>query len=159
MIGAVPNPKKNITVDFNIDFVKSRLIFIPNSKDSKYSLTSKNEILNHFVFEATEFLSLGVYIDITLSKLSDTQTSIEIEVRRKVGAFDQSHEVTKANDHIAKILELLSKCLALTDEKIQKHNEIMEEAKSKLPEKKGCMVTILIIVGGLGLGSILMSFV
>ena len=66
-----------------------------------------------------EFLSLGVYIDISVSSISDTKCKIEIEVSRKIGAFDQSYEVSKANDHIANIATLMSECVVLTPTEIK----------------------------------------
>jgi hypothetical protein len=158
MLGAIPNPKKNITIDFPIKKLKDTILFIPLTKDKKYKFTSKNDILNVYTFEATEFLSLGVYIDISLSEVSENRTSIEIEVRRKVGAFDQAHEVSNANQHITKILELISLCVNLTDEKIAKLNENVTSSSTN-QNNKGCSVLILLILGSgaTGLGLILFS--
>ena len=119
MIGAVPNPKKTITIDFPIKKLKETIVFIPLTKEKTFKFTSKNEVFNLYTFETTELLSLGVYIDISLSEVSENKTTIEIEVRRKIGAFDKSFEITNANSHISKIIELISFCVSLTDEKIE----------------------------------------
>jgi hypothetical protein len=158
MLGAIPNPKKNITIDFPIKKLKDTILFIPLTKDKKYKFTSKNDVLNLYTFEALEFLSLGVFIDISLSEVSETKTSIEIEVRRKVGAFDQAHEVSNANQHITKILELISLCVNLTDEKIAKLNENLNTNNVK-QNNKGCSVLVLLLLGSgaTGLGLILFS--
>jgi hypothetical protein len=66
MIGVISNPKKTIAVDFSLDKVKigvERLDKLSN----KYKFTKSNQIFNQTTFEATELLSLGVYIDINLS--------------------------------------------------------------------------------------------
>jgi hypothetical protein len=155
MIGAVPNPKKTLEIDFSIDQIKKTIIFIP-LKNTKYKLFQKNEILNQYTFEALEFLSLGVYIDINLSAISDTKSKVDIEVRRKVGAFDKSHEVTAANEHIQKLINAISECLILTDEQIielEKKNETIAQNKNK-----GCSVVILALIGSLlAFGSVLYS--
>ena len=132
MIGAIPNPKKTLEIDFSVEQITSTIIFIP-LKDKKYKFTSKNDILKTFRFEAMEFLSLGVYIDISVSSISDTKCKIEIEVSRKIGAFDQSYEVSKANDHIANIATLMSECVVLTPTEIKD----LEEKKNTVVEKKG----------------------
>ena len=123
----------------------STIIFIP-LKDKKYKFTSKNDILKTFRFEAMEFLSLGVYIDISVSvsvsSISDTKCKIEIEVSRKIGAFDQSYEVSKANDHIANIATLMSECVVLTPTEIKD----LEEKKNAVVEKKGCGKTAAIFL-------------
>ncbi len=117
MIGAVPNPKKTITIDFPISKLKETIGFIPLTGDKKYKFTTKNEAFSLYTFEVTELLSLGVYIDISFSEVNENKTTIEIEVRRKMGAFDKSHEITNANNHISKIIELISLCVSLTEEK------------------------------------------
>ena len=114
---AIPNPKKSLTIDFPIEQVKkgvNNLYLI----DNKYKLFNSNEIFNQFTFEALEFLSLGVYIDINLSNVNENKTEITIEIRRKIGTFNQSHEVTKANNHIQLVIENLSKSIVLDDDKI-----------------------------------------
>jgi hypothetical protein len=89
-----------------------------------------------------EFLSLGVYIDISVSSISDTKCKIEIEVSRKIGAFDQSYELSKANDHIANIATLMSECVVLTPTEIKD----LEEKKNAVVEKKGCGKTAAIFL-------------
>ena len=123
MIGALPNPKKTITIDFPISKLNQTIVLIP-LKDKTYKFTSKNDVFNLYTFEATELLSLGVFIDISLSEISENKTTIEIEIRRKIGVFDKSHEINNANTHISKILELISLCVTLTDEKIESLTKI-----------------------------------
>jgi hypothetical protein len=152
MLGAIPNPKKSLVIDFSIDKLKSTVEFIP-LLNNKYKLTSKNEVLNTFTFEALEFLSLGVYADISLSRQDESRTELTIEIRRKVGAFDQAHEVSKANDHIAALFDLISRCVVLTEAQITE----LETRKQNTPQKKGCMVAILITVGSLVGGGVIYS--
>lgn len=150
MIGAIPNPKKSLVIDFSMEKIKSTIEFIP-LLNSKYKFSSKNEILNSYIFEALEFLSLGIFADISLSKIDDKRTEITIEIRRKIGAFDQAHEVSKANDHIAAIFELISKCIVLTEQEISD----LESKKNSVSDKKGCMVAVLMTIGSLLGGGIL----
>jgi len=152
MLGAIPNPKKSLVIDFSIDKLKSTVEFIP-LLNNKYKLTSKNEVLNTFTFEALEFLSLGIYADISFSRQDESRTELTIEIRRKVGAFDQAHEVSKANDHIAALFELISRCVVLTEAQITE----LETRKQNTPQKKGCMVAILITVGSLVGGGVIYS--
>jgi hypothetical protein len=150
MLGAIPNPKKSLVIDFSIDKLKSTVEFIP-LLNNKYKLTSKNEVLNTFTFEALEFLSLGVYADISFSRQDESRTELTIEIRRKVGAFDQAHEVSKANDHIAALFELISICVVLTEAQITE----LETRKQNTPQKTGCMVALLITVGSVVGGGVI----
>jgi hypothetical protein len=146
MLGAIPNPKKSFDVDYNCQKIIDTIQYIP-LKNSKYKFTSKNDVLKTYRFEALEFLSLGVFIDISISSISESKSKIEIEVSRKVGAFDQSFEVSKANDHISVIATLISECITLLPEEIM----LLEEKKENISENKGCgkpaaILTIFLIV-------------
>ncbi len=127
MIGAIPNPKKTVSVEFPINVIKEAVLNV-REVDIQYKLTSSNELMNLYTYQASEFLSLGVYVDINLSKISESKTDINIEVRRKIGSFDKSYEVTQANQHIEKLLSLITKAIQLTEEqKLQ----ILEKYKVK----------------------------
>ena len=134
MNGVIPNPKKTIEIDFSIDLIKSKIDFIPY-KNSKYKLYQKNEVINHYSFHGMEFLSLGVYIDIHLSSVNENRTKIDIEVRRTLGSFDNSSEVTKANDHLQNFLKLISECVVMSDDELIKLKDSSEAANSE--KKKG----------------------
>ena len=115
----IPNPKKSAQVDFPIERVKlsvQNIAFINNT----YKFTSSNEIFNQYTFEALEFLSLGVFIDINLNSLGENKTEITIEIRRKIGSFNQSYEVTKANQHLVKIFDCIAKLTMKSSEEIEK---------------------------------------
>jgi hypothetical protein len=114
MIGVVPNPKKSVTIQFPFDDVKEGVKYIPDMFP-KYSLFNSNEVMNIYTFSATETLSVGVYIDVAVVKLTDTTTQLDIEIRRKIGAFDSMHEVHHANTHIQNIITLVSNFLGYSD--------------------------------------------
>jgi hypothetical protein len=127
---AIPNPKKNLIIDFPIEQVKHGVSHL-HLVNSNYKLTKSNEVFNQYTFEALEFLSLGVYIDINLSSVSEKKTDVSIEIRRKVGTFNQSHEVTNANNHIQSIIEMLSKSILFTDEQIKELQLNFKESKDE----------------------------
>src|ERR1700685_168165 len=108
----IPNPKKNVVVDFTMNEIKSSLLKLQAYFKNKYTLISKNEILNQYTFSATEFLSLGVYADVNLSFVTETRTDIVIEIRRKIGATDQWVDVQYANRHIQNLFNGISALLA-----------------------------------------------
>jgi len=100
----------------------------------KYKKTSADDLLKLFVFEASELLSLGVYIDVTLASNGESKTDITVEVKRKIGAFDKRHEVQLANDHISKVFELISLSLKKDDAEIADIIKKAEEAEVKKQE-------------------------
>ena len=132
MIGAISNPKKTIAVDFPLDKVKIGVERI-DKLSNKYKFTKSNPIFNQTTFEATELLSFGVYIDINLSALNENKTEITIEIRRKIGSFDQAHEVTKANQHIESLFELIAKGISYNEVEFA---NFQETEKNELIDKK-----------------------
>lgn len=134
MIHAIPNPKKSLSVSYNLDYTKlaiEHLVLFNN----KYKLFKTDSILNKCIYDTTEFLSLGVYIDISSVFINENTTQITIEIRRKIGSFDQSHEVTLANNHISNIENLISQSLGMKEgDRIQKMKEITDEIENKEKE-------------------------
>ncbi|WP_445721829.1 hypothetical protein [Flavobacterium sp.] len=129
---AIPNPKKSTQVDFSIERVKISVTNI-GLINNKYKFSNSNEIFNQYTYEALEFLSLGVYIDINLNKLGDEKTEITVEIRRKVGTFNESHEVTNANNHLSKVFECIAKLTAMNIDDIErlKNEQTVQKNNSK----------------------------
>ena len=118
MIGSIPNPKKTFTIPFAISKTFDALEII-TKLNKKYKLTKLNIAFNACTLETAEFLSLGVYIDFNLTEISETKTEVNIEVRRKLGSFNESQEVTYANQHISTLTDELSNALTKSDEEIE----------------------------------------
>ena len=116
---AIPNPKKNLSVDLQIEKVRESVKNI-SLLNSKYKLQSSNEIFNQYTYESYEFMSLGVYIDINLNSISEFKTEITVEIRRKLGTFNESHEVTHANNHIVNIINYIAKLTVMHSDDIIK---------------------------------------
>ncbi len=80
-------------------------------------------MFNQYTLDGSEFLSLGVYIDFNLTSVTDNRTDVAIEVRRKLGAFDNWVEVQNANEHIQKIMDGLSKILTSPNGQVEQVKE------------------------------------
>lgn len=104
------NPTKNLSVNFSLNDVKMAVLKLPKV-NNKYDLTTRNDVMNVFRFSGFEFLSLGVWIDVSLTKVNENTTNINIEVVRKFGAFEQALEIQKANEHIAIMVTTISNTL------------------------------------------------
>jgi len=107
-IGSIPNPTRKITVNFSMDAVKQAIKSLPDQSKKlvkkTYRLQESQDVINYFMFEATEFLSFGVYIDVNLTDINETRTEIAVEVRRKIGSFDKTQEIQVAGTHINNVL-------------------------------------------------------
>jgi hypothetical protein len=156
MIGAIPNPKKSFDIDFDSKEVFEKTQYL--TKITKFKFHSKNEVLKTYRFESLEFLSFGVWVDISISSIAEGKTKIEIEVLRKIGAFDKSYEVSEAGRHIVEISEAISKCIVLTAEQVETFekgairaqvvaNEMAaSKANRKWYEKKRYVIPIILFI-------------
>ena len=143
MIGVIPNPSKKVTVEYPLSQVKQGFENLPKVV-KKFKLHQKNDMFNGYVYDVSEFLSLGVYIDVNLSSVNDNRTEINIEVRRKLGAFDQWVEVQNASEHISNIIEILPKCMLVSGDQVS----VLEKEESK----KNTPLWVKILIAGVVLG-------
>lgn len=111
---ALPNPKKSLTIEFPIAEIMSAIPKIRFVSGSKYRVTDTNTLFNQVTLEATEFLSLGIYIDFSLVSKGDSTTEITIEIRRKIGSFDHDYEIQKANYHFVDLMKALTTSIGLS---------------------------------------------
>lgn len=144
MIGAIANPTKKVTIEFPISQVKDAVLNIPKVY-KKYRLEKQNPMFNQYTLEASEFLSLGVYIDINLTSVGDNRTEVNIEVRRKLGAFDNWVEVQNANEHIQKLIDGLSKALTSPNGQVEEVKE-----SSTWPYVVGFIIGLIILANIFG---------
>lgn len=149
---AIPNPVKKLNLDFSILETKKAITNVQLLK-KEYVLKDVNDVFNQFTFEAFEFLSLGVYIDVSLNSITDSKTEVTIEIRRKLGSFNQSHEITLANKHIETITNLISKSIMLTDENIEnlKLNNSTVKQNFSNQKSKTTAIVLCFFFGGLGI--------
>jgi hypothetical protein len=110
MYGTIPNPKKTITIDFPIEQVKVAARNIDKVMNFCH-FREENDLFNSYKFSRTEFLSLGAFININLNSVNNTQTQVDVEISRQLGAFDEWVEVHKANKHIEETLNSIAHIL------------------------------------------------
>lgn len=135
MIGVIPNPKKIIQTNHSVEDIKVVLSML-TTFTNKYKFTKSLNELNQFIFERYETFSFGVFIDISIFFIQENISNIEIEIRRKIGSFDKSSEVTYANDHILSITETINKALEFGVEKIIIKKQEFELEQKKIKEIK-----------------------
>lgn len=149
MLGTIPNPKKTIAVDYSLEKVKIGIERI-TKQAKKYEFEKSNPVFNQYTFKATETLSLGVFIDINLSSISNDKTEITIEIRRKIGSFDQAHEVQKANEHISKLFDVIAKGINLNEsefaEMIDKEETELRAKKAKKQKRKLIIWGVILVI-------------
>jgi hypothetical protein len=143
----IPNPTKTITINKNINEVMTSLSYLQDNivtmGGKGYNIQEVDTLLNRITIQKMEFLSLGVNILIDINSQGDN-TSITIEVQRALGAFDQWHEVTLANNHLNLLLKAISFGLKPKD---QQQTEKVDAYKQQQDVEKGSnILTILAII-------------
>ena len=139
MIGAIPNPTRELTVPFTNDQVQTAMSnlskFLIGTEVGNYIQHEYDGVIGQLELLKTEFLSLGVSIMVTANAINDKQTRVFIEVRRAVGSFDKSYEVSEAKRHIDKVVKGLSTLLsnpeAINEISVEKVQEESDKATSK----------------------------
>jgi hypothetical protein len=151
---SLPNPKKTITIEFSVEQIMKGIPKITAASDSKYNVTEVNAIFNQVTLECSEFLSLGVYIDFNLAKKSETSTEVTIEIRRKIGSFDNAVELQNANHHFIDLVNYLSSVIIMSDDEFnKKYSAVLETIANKNNEDnkpwfaKKNIATLYIILG------------
>ena len=150
---AIPNPKKSIVVDLPLKKVTNSVKNI-SILNAKYKFHSSNEIFNQYTFESFEFLSLGMYADINLNSISENKTEITIEIRRKIGSFNQSSEISNANRHITNLTNYIAQLAVLSDEQIADLNikKVTENTRPEVSTKSKTTAALLsFFLGALGI--------
>lgn len=150
---AIPNPKKSIVVDLPLKKVTNSVKNI-SILNAKYKFNSSNEIFNQYTFESFEFLSLGMYADINLNSISENKTEITIEIRRKIGSFNQSSEISNANRHITNLTNYIAQLAVLSDEQIADLNikKVTENTRPEVSTKSKTTAALLsFFLGALGI--------
>ena len=132
MIGSIPNPTRELTLQFSNDQVQSAMSnlskYLIGSGTGNYIQHQYDNVIGQLELIKTEFLSLGVSIMVTANTIAENQTKLHVEVRRQVGAFDQSYEVSQARTHLDKVVNGLSTLLQ-NPEVVNQFND--EEIKTK----------------------------
>lgn len=145
MIHSIPNLKKQIQFSKPIGKVLYACQHLQYLYP-KYRLWKYNELANQVIYETTEFLSVGVFMDISLISKNQDFTLVEIEIRRKIGTFNQPHEVTYANQHIQKITTLISEAMDKDESYfLEYQNHQIELQKENIGAEKRTALYVFII--------------
>jgi len=107
------NPKKEFNLKFNEESIKEAILKIPNMEPNDYSLVKNDIILNEIrIHRKGQLLDLGYHVDFTLSKISDEETKVAVEVSRNLGAINTSSEVSISNNILKSITSKFSAYLS-----------------------------------------------
>ena len=110
MLHAITIQPKEIIVDFNISEVKKAISKLPKMINN-CTLLEQNDTFKKYDFQFTSFLSLGNKLSLTLTEISENKTKITTDTTRMMGTFNESNEVSAANNDYTTMINALSKLL------------------------------------------------
>jgi len=141
-------PTKEITIDFNIDIIKSKIEEIVKVSAGSFNISDKNDVFNTYRITLVSGMTGGI-LSITLKKESDNSTLWKSEITNLAGRtakVDNTPTLVRLQDEF---LLILSKGLA--GEEITK--ELLKSNKSG-----GCLgVALILISASIGISYIMLS--
>ncbi len=148
----VPNPQKELVVNFTIDAVKKSIRDVCLVK-GKFKMYKDNDILNTFIIHSSTGVGLNDYvISISLIPISETQTKILCEVSQQLGNTHSTIIAAGFKMRLDEFLEVMSKFLS-GESKVTyltpQEAKAVKKANSKTNFKKGalgCLGIIILIV-------------
>ena len=146
MYGAIPNPRKTITIDFPIEQVKVAARNIDKVMQFCH-FREENDMFNSYKFSRSEFLSLGAFININLSSVSNTKTQVDVEISRQLGAFDEWVEVQKANKHVEETINSIAYIIR-NGIPVVTAQPTTQKTESGAAEMVGTLIGLVIVIGG-----------
>ncbi len=137
------NPKKEFTVNYTVEDVRTAILKIPSNEPGDYKLVKDDAILSEIrIHQKGVLLDMGYHIDFTFNKVGDAETKVIVEVSRNLGSINTAAEVSIANNTLKSFSEKFSSYLS---------GNVDEKGKAKTSQPSGCM---LIVMAGIGLGTI-----
>ena len=151
-VGAIPNPKKTIIVKGGQEEVAKWLYkvcpYLNDNIKSGYIQEKLDENIGRLEIGKTEFLSLGARIVVDTNYKDDESTEVTVEIQRKVGAFDQSYEITYANEHLSNTVQAVQ-YVAQNKEYNPPKLEISNTEVTEKKKKSNPFVLFLAVIGWL----------
>ncbi len=135
------NPKKEFVVNYDEAKVREAILKLNATESNYYVLVKDDKILNEIrIHQKGQFLDVGYHVDFTLTKVSDTETKVVVEVSRNLGTINTAAEVSIANNSLKSVTSKFSSFLSGDVDPVT--------GKAKVPQQ-GCMLVFLIMVSGI----------
>ena len=107
----VSNPKKTITVNYNIDEIKSKMKYLCKNSEYFKKIDDSNSVIGEyriaFKTPISGLVDLGMTAIVNLTEQSDVKTKIDIEVTDNFDSIDDSYELKSAQMLIDEITKSL----------------------------------------------------
>jgi hypothetical protein len=134
------NPKKEFVVNFDMDSVKQAVLKLNTAEPNYYVLVKDDKILNQIRFhQKGVLLDPGYHVDFDLTKVSETETKVVVEISRNLGTINSSTEVSISNNSLKSVTNKFSSFLS--------GDVNPTTGKANVPQQ-GCMIILIMMLTG-----------
>lgn len=138
-------PKKEFVINYTKEEIKEAIFKFVKTDPNSYELVKDDSVLNEIrLLQKGNFKNNGHHIDFTLSKISDTETKVVVEVNSNRGSLSSDLDVSIANTVMKNVTSKFSSFLSGNTD------PVIEKAKAP---KQGCMLTLLILLSAISGGT------
>lgn len=135
------NPKKEFVVNYDESQVREAILKLNTSEPDYYVLVKDDKVLNEIrIHQKGQFLDVGYHVDFTLTKVSETETKVVVEVSRNLGTINTASEVSIANNSLKSVTSKFSSFLS--------GDVDPKTGKANIPAQ-GCLVLSIVMLSGI----------
>lgn len=139
------NPKKEFVVNFDMDTVRQAALKLNETEPDYYVLVKDDKILNQIRFhQKGVLLDPGYHVDFDLTKISDTETKVVVEISRNLGTINSTSEVSISNNSLKSVTSKFSSFLS--------GDVDPTTGKANVPQQ-GCVVLLFLMFSGFAGGT------
>lgn len=139
------NPKKEFVVNFDMDTVRQAALKLNETEPDYYVLVKDDKILNQIRFhQKGVLLDPGYHVDFDLTKVSDTETKVVVEISRNLGTINSTSEVSISNNSLKSVTSKFSSFLS--------GDVDPTTGKANVPQQ-GCVVLLFLMFSGFAGGT------
>jgi len=139
------NPKKELVVNFDIETVRKAALRLNEKEPDYYILVKDDRILNEIRFhQKGVLLDPGYHVDFDLTKVSDTETKVVVEISRNIGTINSTSEVSISKNSLKSVTSKFSSYLSGDIDPTT--------GKANVPQQ-GCVVLLFLLFSGFAGGT------
>ena len=142
---SVPIFKKEFIINYPHRKVRESILKIYTAETNYYELIKDDLVLNEIrLLQKGKLLDAGYHIDFILTRISESETKVEVEVTRNFGTIQTIGEVSVANNIMKSVTSKLSAFIS--------DNVDPVTGKAIIPHHS-CLFVFLIIIGAFTIGT------
>ncbi len=135
------NPKKEFVISYNIEKVREAVLKLNETEPKYYVLVKDDKVLNEIrLHQKGQLLDVGYHLDFNMTKISETETKVVVEVSRNLGTINTAAEVSIANNSLKSVTSKFSSFLS---------GDIDPKTGKATVPQQGCLLVYVVLLASL----------